>query len=117
MNNSLRRSIQQILLAGSTAAFAAGVLAAAGQQIPPPGPGQVPDYFGVTPNFATSPQPVLATVSGGTGTGAAATTYDYTLDALTHNIMDVQGGAGYNAGDILTITGGLRQAEPLLVVR
>ena len=106
MNNSLRRSIQQILLAGSTAVFAAGALAAAGQQNPPPGSGQVPDYFGVTPNFATSPQPVLATVSGGTGSGAAVTTYDYVNDAPTHNIMDVQGGTGYSAGDILTITGG-----------
>ena len=62
MNNSLRRSIQQILLAGSAATFAVGALAAVGQQNPPPGPGQIPDYFGVTPNYANSPQPILAQV-------------------------------------------------------
>ena len=67
MNNSLRRAIQQSLLAGSTSVFAVGALGAVGQQNPPPEPGQIPDYFGVVPNYANSPQPVMATVSGGTG--------------------------------------------------
>ena len=65
----------------------------------------MPDYFGIVPNFANSPQPVMAVVSGGTGTGAAATTYDYSIDAQTPKIMDVQGGAGYQPNDVLTITG------------
>ena len=80
MNNRLRRSIQQILLAGSTATFAIGALAAVGQQNPPPGPGQIPDYFGVIPNYANSPQPILTQVTvvdTGTrveaGSGASAT--------------------------------------------
>jgi FtsP/CotA-like multicopper oxidase with cupredoxin domain len=112
MNNRLRRSIQQILLAGSAAAFAASTLAAVGQQNPPPDPGQIPDYFGVVPNYATSPQPILATVdfTAGTGTGAvaAATAYDYAADVQTDKIMDVQvltPGAGYSAGDVVTVNG------------
>jgi hypothetical protein len=108
MNNSLSKAIQQILLAGTTAVFATGALAAVGQQNPPPGANQVPDYFGFVPNFANSPQPVMATVSSstGSGTGAAATTYDYNNWAQTPRITDVQGGSGYVAGDVLTITGG-----------
>ena len=47
----------------------------------------------------------MAVVSGGKGTGAAATTYDYSIDAQTPKIMDVQGGAGYEPSDVLTITG------------
>ena len=98
MNNSLRRSIQQILLAGSSAAFAAGALAAAGQQNPPPGPGHVPDYFGVTPNYATSPQPILTQVvinEGVSGAGAVATpNWDTNTGAITgFNLTD--GGSGY----------------------
>ena len=75
MNDRLRRSIQQILLAGSAATFAVGALAAVGQQNPPPGPGQIPDYFGVTPNYANSPQPILTEVvinDDGQGAGASA---------------------------------------------
>ncbi len=106
MSRQLRRSIQQVLLASTAVAFTAGVFAAVGVQDPPPGPGQVPDYFGITPNYTNSPQPILVLVSGGTGTGAAATTYDYTNDAPTKNIMDVQGGTGYVVGDTLTLTGG-----------
>jgi FtsP/CotA-like multicopper oxidase with cupredoxin domain len=106
MNYKLRRSIQQIVLAGITGAFATGAFAGLGQQNPPPGPNQVPDYFGIVPNFANSPEPVLAVVSGGSGTGAAATTYDYTNWATTPGITDVQGGKDYVVGDVLTITGG-----------
>jgi FtsP/CotA-like multicopper oxidase with cupredoxin domain len=124
MNTNLRKTIQQILLAGSAATFVAGAFASVGQQNPPPGPGQIPDYFGVVPNFANSPQPILATVSGGSGSGAAATTYDYVIDAPTHNVMDVQGGTGYVAGDTLTIKGGgaatclvtVNQASPIITL-
>ncbi len=116
MNAQLSQAIRKILITGSTLAFSASVLAAVGQQNPPPGPGQVPDYFGVVPNYATSPQPLLATVTitdpnGGTGAIAAATTYDYTTDTLTDRIMDVQvvkgaGGSGYSADTTVTINGG-----------
>lgn len=113
MNNRLRRSIQQILLAGSTAVFAASTLAAVGQQNPPPGPGQIPDYFGVVPNYATSPQPRMTdvTVASATGSGAVlvATTYDYATDTPTETVMDVQvlvPGTGYTDGDLVTVTGG-----------
>ncbi len=113
MNNKLRRSIQQIVLAGVTGAFATGAFAALGQQNPPPGPNQVPDYFGIVPNFANSPEPVLAVVSSktGTGTGAAATTYDYANWAATPGVTNVQGGSGYAVGDVLTITGGSATCE------
>ncbi|MDD1621970.1 MAG: choice-of-anchor D domain-containing protein [Methylococcaceae bacterium] len=115
MNTPFFRPVPQILLAVSSAAFAAGVLAAVGQQNPPPGPGHVPDYFGVTPNYATSPQPILSTVAisdpAGTGMGAvaAATTYDYTNNVQTDKIMDVQvltPGSGYSPATTVTVTGG-----------
>ena len=121
---NLTKSIRQIMFACGTAAFAAGTLAAVGLQNPPPGPGQIPDYFGVTGNYANSPEPVLATVAiTGTGTGAiaAATTYDYNSvnpGAYTGGITDVQilnggtgylnGGTGYdNATTTVTVIGGL----------
>ena len=121
---NLTKSIRQIMFACGTAAFAAGSLAAVGLQNPPPGPGQIPDYFGVTGNYANSPEPVLATVAiTGTGTGAiaAATTYDYQSlnpGAYTGGITDVQilnGGTGYlnggngydNATTTVTVNGGL----------
>ena len=97
MNNSLRRSIQQILLAGSTAAFAAGALAAVGQQNPPPGPGHIPDYFGVVPNYATSPQPILAQVvinEGVSGQGATVTANLDTSGAITSFNINAAG-SGY----------------------
>ena len=97
MNVSLRRSIQQILLAGSTAAFAAGALAAVGQQNPPPGPGHIPDYFGVTPNYATSPQPILTQVvinEGVSGQGAAVTANLDTSGAITSFNINAAG-SGY----------------------
>lgn len=112
MNPRLRRSIQQILLAGGTAAFAISAVAALGVQNPPPGPGQVPDYFGVVPNYANSPQPVLTqvTITGdGTGAQAVATTYDYLTDTQTGNIMDVQvlnGGSGYTTATATVTDGG-----------
>ena len=74
---NLNKLIRRIIFACGTATFAAGSLAAVGLQNPPPGPGQIPDYFGVTGNYANSPQPVLATVAitgAGTGAVAAATT-------------------------------------------
>ena len=115
MNSRLNKSIQQILLAGSTAMFTVSALAALGIQNPPPGPGQQPDFFGVTPNYASSPQPVLATVTitdaTGTGAIAAATTYDYAAtvqNAYTGMITDIQvynGGTGYSANPTVTING------------
>lgn len=104
------------MLACGTATFAAGSLAAIGLQNPPPGPGQIPDYFGVTGNYANSPQPVLAKVAitgSGTGAIAAATTYDYQSiepGAYTGGISDVQilnGGIGYDASTVVTINGGV----------
>lgn len=113
MNTYLRRSIQQFILGGASSAFALGVIAAVGQQNPPPAPGQTPDYFGVVPNYANSPQPILATVtiSDATGTGAvaAATTYDYVNFLQTPGITSIQlvnGGSGYSATPTVTITGG-----------
>ena len=100
MNNRLRRSIQQILLAGSTATFAIGALAAVGQQNPPPGPGQIPDYFGVTPNYANSPQPILTKVAVDTGVavtaglGASATANLNAGNAIA-SITMTNGGSGY----------------------
>jgi FtsP/CotA-like multicopper oxidase with cupredoxin domain len=98
MNYRLRRAIQQILLAGSTAAFAAGTLAAVGQQNPPPGPGHVPDYFGVVPNYATSPQPVLTQVVFNSdvvsGTGASATATLGASGAIA-GVNLTAGGSGY----------------------
>jgi FtsP/CotA-like multicopper oxidase with cupredoxin domain len=100
MNNSLRRSIQQILLAGSAAAFAAGTLAAAGQQNPPPGPGHIPDYFGVVPNYATSPQPILTKVTVDTGSAVPAgsgalATANLGAGGAIASITKTNGGSGY----------------------
>ena len=119
MNMTLSRSIRQILLACSTAAFAASAVAVVGVQHTPPGPGMVPDYFGVTPNYATSPRPILTKVTvtdpgtngtnGGTGAVLAATTYDYNADAYTTGIKDVQivtGGTGYSENTVVTVSGG-----------
>jgi hypothetical protein len=123
MNNQLSRSIRQILLASGLAAFAAGSYAAItpGVQIVPPGPGQVPDYFGVSPNYATSPTPnfALVTISapgvGGRQAVAAATTTDYLnpnyalspVGRYTNNLMNVQlidGGVGYTNATV-TVAG------------
>jgi FtsP/CotA-like multicopper oxidase with cupredoxin domain len=114
MNNNLRRTIRQILLAGTTAAFTTGALAAViptlGPQNPPPGPGQIPDYFGITGNFANSPQPVLTKVvinagvaSGGiSGSGASATPTTNAQGGISGYISLV-GGTGYVAPQV-TIT-------------
>ena len=117
MNMTLTKSIRQILLVCGSAAFAASTFAAVGIQNPPPGPGMVPDYFGVVPNYANSPQPVLATVtitapidSSGTQATAAATTYDYSSPnpgAYIDGIADIQvlnPGAGYTSSDALSVT-------------
>ena len=97
MNNSLRKSIQQILLAGSAATFAVGALAAVGQQNPPPGPGQIPDYFGVTPNYANSPQPILAQVvfNGQLKAGQNASAVPVSADGIITGISNLVGGSGY----------------------
>ena len=119
MNMNLTRSIRQLLLVCSTAAFSASAIATVGIQIPPPGPGMVPDYFGVTPNYANSPRPILTKVTvtdpgtngtnGGTGAVLAATTYDYNASAYTSGIKDVQvviGGTNYSANTVVTVSGG-----------
>ncbi|MBK8814896.1 MAG: hypothetical protein IPN42_05025 [Methylococcaceae bacterium] len=101
MNTQLHKAIQQILLAGSTALFAAGTLAAVGQQNPPPGPGQVPDYFGFVPNYATSPQPILTKVDVNTGaavpagSGALATANLGAGGSIATPIIINSGGSGY----------------------
>jgi len=120
MREPLSRLIHQILVASGAATFTIGTWAAVGIQNPPPGPGQVPDYFGVVPNYANSPQPISAMVTiAGSPSGnaanatAAATTYDYVNDAPTSGVADIQvlfGGSGYSAdraqAPLVTITGG-----------
>ncbi len=126
MNLKLNRAIRQILLAGAATALTAGAFSLAqaaitpGVQTVPPGPGQVPDYFGVSPNYATSATPnfALVTITDATGTGAvaAATTVDYLnpnfgitpAGMYTGNLMDVQlisGGANYSAATSVIVTG------------
>lgn len=105
MNKLLAKSIRRILMAGSATVVAAGIIgtasAALGVQIPPPGPGQVPDYFGVVPNYANSPQPVMSKVvitdSELPGVGATATiSADATTGAITAITVPVDGsGSGY----------------------
>lgn len=106
MSNTLRQSIRQILLASSASVIAAGIIgtasAALGVQNPPPGPGQVPDYFGVVPNYANSPQPIMARVvisdSEQPGAGAEA---GISADPNAANAIDATslvvtaGGSGY----------------------
>ncbi len=116
MNSILRKMIRQILVAGSTAAFVAGtpIVAQAaivpGVQLPPPGPGQIPDYFGVTPNYANSPQPMFSTVTiNGTGSGAiaVATSFDYANGVFTDHITDIQilePGSGYTGTPEIIVT-------------
>lgn len=114
MNNRLIKLVRQATLMAGAAALTGYALGAVN---PPPGVGEVPDYFGVVPNFATSPQPILTTVvitdfsGNGSGAVAAATTYDYSLDAQTDGIVDVQvlnGGSGYDPNfTTVTIQGGL----------
>ncbi len=115
MNTNLATAIQQLIITIGLTAFSVSTLAAVGQQNPPPGPGQIPDYFGVVPNFANSPQPILTQVTitdpsgAGSGAVAAATTYDYVNDVQTDRIMDVQllsGGSGYDAKTSVTVSGG-----------
>jgi hypothetical protein len=127
MNLKLNQAIRQILLAGAATALTAGAFGLAqaaitpGVQIVPPGPGQVPDYFGVSSNYATSATPNFALVAitgDGTGAIAAATTVDYlnpnfgiTPEGMyTGNLMDVQlisGGTGYTlkGGTTVTVAG------------
>jgi FtsP/CotA-like multicopper oxidase with cupredoxin domain len=125
MNLKLNQAIRHILLAGAATAMTVGTFglaqAAVGVQIQPPGPGQVPDYFGVSSNYATSPTPNFALVTitpngAGAGAVAAATTVDYLnpnygitpAGMYTNNLMDVQlfdGGSGYTAATTVTVAG------------
>ena len=97
MNNKLRRSIQQILLAGTTAAITSGAFASAGIQNPPPGPGQIPDYFGITGNFANSPQPILTkvVVNEGQAGGIGASVTPVVTNGVITNTTNLIGGSGY----------------------
>jgi FtsP/CotA-like multicopper oxidase with cupredoxin domain len=128
MNLKLNRAIRHILLAGAATAMTAGVIGLAqaaitpGVQVVPPGPGQVPDYFGVSSNYATSPTPNFAQVTiidigVGTGAVAAATTVDYLnpnygitpAGMYTGNLMDVQlinGGTGYTTATVTVTVNG-----------
>ncbi|MEI6067061.1 MAG: hypothetical protein WCP96_06965 [Methylococcaceae bacterium] len=105
MNINLTKSIRQILLVCSTATFAASTLATVGIQNPPPGPGDIPDYFGVTGNYANSPQPVLTEVAiidngkGGGATATAATNPDGSIKSISVGAA----GAGYISPQV-TIT-------------
>jgi len=117
MITNLNKAIKNILMASSMAVVSASTMASVGVQIPPPGPGQIPDYFGVTPNFAESPSPRFVTVSvidggpsGGGGTGAvlAATNYDYNVEVYTPGVTDVQvvnGGSGYSNATSVYLNG------------
>ena len=126
MNLKLNQAIRHILLAGAATAMTVGVIGLAqaaispGVQVVPPGPGQVPDYFGVSSNYATSPTPNFAqvTITGdGTGAVAAATTVDYLnpnygitpAGMYTGNLMDVQlvsGGTNYTAANTTVTVAG-----------
>lgn len=113
MNLSLRKSISSILFASSIATLTASAVASVGIQIPPPGPGEIPDYFGAVANYATSPAPAFAqvTATDSTGTGAvlAATNYDYNAGAYTQGVTSIQvvnGGTGYSANTLVTVSGG-----------
>ena len=120
MNTSLRKFVRQVVTGTGVAAIATCAFAAVN---PPPGPGQTPDYFGVVPNFAASPQPILTSViisdsGGGTGAIAAATIYDYNQDVQTDGVTDVQvlvGGSGYSAATTVTIQGGPGVTTPATV--
>ena len=123
MITQLNKAIKNILMATSIAAVSASTIASVGVQIPPPGPGQIPDYFGITPNFAESPAPAFATVSvtdsQGTGNGAvlAATTYDYNNMVYTPGITDVQivnGGTDYSSSTQVFVNGAAG-VEPIAV--
>ncbi len=97
MSTNLRRTIKQILLAGTTAAFTAGAFAYVGQQNPPPGPGQIPDYFGVTGNFANSPEPVLTkvVVNEGQAGGIGASVTPVVTNGVITGTSGLIGGSGY----------------------
>jgi len=147
MNLELNRAIRRILMVGAATALTVGTIGmahaiTAGVQTTPPGPGQVPDYFGVSSNYATSSAPSFATVTitdpglpsavpavpGGTGAIAAATTVDYLspnyaltpIGMYSKNLMDVQlvtGGANYSAATTVTVTGsnGTDTLTPIIV--
>ncbi len=62
-------------------------------------PGGVPDYFGITPNYANSPLPlpeIVTVVIGGVGTGAAATAI-LNPSGVIMGVQVTAGGTGYVA--------------------
>ena len=105
MNINLTKSVRQILLVATSALFSASSLATVGIQNPPPNPGDIPDYFGVTGNYANSPQPVLTEVAiaddgkGGGATATATTNADGSIKA----IQVITAGAGFISPQV-TIT-------------
>jgi hypothetical protein len=70
-----------------------------------PTPGGLPDYFGVYPNWANSPQAVLmvptVTLTGGGGTGAIATAEVRGVTLITVTA----GGSGYTFAPTVVISG------------
>ncbi|MEQ1558453.1 MAG: choice-of-anchor D domain-containing protein [Methyloglobulus sp.] len=120
MNYRLSKAIQQILLAGGSAVFAASTLAAVGQQNPPPGPGQIPDYFGVVPNYATSPQPLLTKVTVNTGVQVAAgsgasAAANLGAGGIITGFNNLVGGSGYVTPKVTITDQGLGNGASLAV--
>jgi FtsP/CotA-like multicopper oxidase with cupredoxin domain len=63
----------------------------------------VPDYFGITPNYANSPLPPVVNITGGNGTNATGLA---TVQAgVVTAIMVTNGGSGYNSTPDVNITG------------
>ena len=97
--------------AAREAAVAVGTPAA-----PAPSPGQVPDYFGIYPNYANSPLPILVKVTiteDGTGSGSGATavaTVNPSNGSITA-IDVVNGGSGYGHAKV-TIEGNIQGTTP-----
>lgn len=100
--------------------YMVGALAGVGQQNPPPGPGQIPDYFGVVPNYATSPQPILTKVSVNTGSAVAAgsgalATANLTNGAIS-SITKTAGGSGYVTPKVTITDQGLGSGASVTVM-
>jgi FtsP/CotA-like multicopper oxidase with cupredoxin domain len=92
--------------AAERAAAARAAVAAAGvSALAAPVPGGTPDYFGIYPNYANSPQAVMdvaVAITGGGGSGATATAI---VGGLT-GIALTSPGSGYTSAPVVTITGG-----------
>jgi FtsP/CotA-like multicopper oxidase with cupredoxin domain len=90
-------------VAARTLAARAAVAPASAQAVPTPG--GVPDYFGIYPNWANSPQAVVdvaVAITGGGGSGATAIAIVGGLTGLTRT----SGGSGYTSAPAVTISGG-----------